>query len=56
MYAQLVKSEGKSKAELTPEDHAFQARIDAGEKIEPKEWMPEGYRKTLIRQIGQHAH
>jgi len=35
---------------------AFQARIDAGEKIEPKEWMPEAYRKTLIRQIGQHAH
>lgn len=55
MYAQLVKSEGKS-AELTPEDIAFQERIDRGEKIEPKEWMPEGYRKTLIRQIGQHAH
>ena len=35
---------------------AFQARIDADEKIEPKDWMPEGYRKTLIRQIGQHAH
>lgn len=34
----------------------FQARIDAGEKIEPKDWMPEGYRKTLIRQISQHAH
>jgi ring-1,2-phenylacetyl-CoA epoxidase subunit PaaA len=56
MYAQLVKSEGKSAAEMTPEDIAFQARIDRGEKIEPKEWMPEGYRKTLIRQIGQHAH
>jgi ring-1,2-phenylacetyl-CoA epoxidase subunit PaaA len=54
MYAQLVKSEA------TQEDPAllaeFQARIDAGEKIEPKDWMPEGYRKTLIRQIGQHAH
>ena len=35
---------------------AFQARIDAGERIEPKDWMPEGYRRTLIRQIGQHAH
>jgi len=34
----------------------FQARIDAEEKIEPKDDMPEGYRKTLIRQIGQHAH
>src|SRR6188768_3941889 len=56
MYAQLVKSEGKPKDEMTPEEIAFQARIDRGEKIEPKEWMPEGYRKTLIRQIGQHAH
>jgi len=34
----------------------FQARIDAEEKIEPKDWMPERYRKTLIRQISQHAH
>ncbi|WP_271949060.1 1,2-phenylacetyl-CoA epoxidase subunit PaaA [Ruegeria faecimaris] len=54
MYAQMVKSEA------TQEDPAklaaFQSRIDADEKIEPKDWMPEGYRKTLIRQIGQHAH
>ncbi|EKF43436.1 phenylacetate-CoA oxygenase subunit PaaA [Nitratireductor indicus C115] len=35
---------------------AFQARIDAEEKIEPNDPMPEGYRRTLIRQIGQHAH
>ncbi len=34
----------------------FQDRIDAGEKIEPKDWMPEKYRKTHIRQISQHAH
>ena len=34
----------------------FQARIDADEKIEPKDWMPEAYRQTLIRQISQHAH
>jgi len=34
----------------------FQARIDAGENIEPKDWMPEKYRKTHIRQISQHAH
>ena len=34
----------------------FQSRIDAGEKIEPKDWMPEKYRKTHIRQISQHAH
>ncbi|MEY3368305.1 MAG: phenylacetate-CoA oxygenase, PaaA subunit [Bacteroidota bacterium] len=34
----------------------FQDRIDAEIKIEPKDWMPEAYRKTLIRQISQHAH
>ena len=38
------------------EERAFQERIDAGVKIEPKDWMPEAYRKTLIRQISQHAH
>ncbi|MEM8748902.1 MAG: 1,2-phenylacetyl-CoA epoxidase subunit PaaA [Pseudomonadota bacterium] len=35
---------------------AFQARIDREEKIEPNDAMPEAYRKTLIRQISQHAH
>jgi ring-1,2-phenylacetyl-CoA epoxidase subunit PaaA len=35
---------------------AFQARIDEGIKIEPKDAMPEAYRKTLVRQISQHAH
>ena len=34
----------------------FEARIDAGEKIEPKDWMPKEYRKQLIRMIEQHAH
>jgi ring-1,2-phenylacetyl-CoA epoxidase subunit PaaA len=34
----------------------FQKKIDADEKIEPKDFMPEKYRKTLVRQIGQHAH
>jgi ring-1,2-phenylacetyl-CoA epoxidase subunit PaaA len=34
----------------------FQEKIDADIKIEPKDWMPEKYRKTLIRQISQHAH
>ncbi len=38
------------------QEKAFQAKIDADEKIEPKDWMPEKYRKTLIRQISQHAH
>ncbi len=34
----------------------FQERIDREEKIEPKDWMPEAYRKNLVRQISQHAH
>jgi len=34
----------------------FDARIDAGDFIEAKDWMPENYRKTLLRQISQHAH
>ncbi len=38
------------------EEARFQARIDAEDKIEPKDWMPEAYRRTLIRQISQHAH
>ena len=37
-------------------DTHFQLRIDNGEHIEPKDYMPEGYRKHLIRQISQHAH
>ena len=59
MYAQMIKSTGKgikSLDEMDPEERAFQERIDAGGKIEPKDWMPDGYRKNLIRQIGQHAH
>jgi len=34
----------------------FQAKIDDDIKIEPNDWMPDNYRKTLIRQISQHAH
>jgi ring-1,2-phenylacetyl-CoA epoxidase subunit PaaA len=35
---------------------AFDTRIDADGRIEPQDWMPEAYRKTLVRQISQHAH
>lgn len=38
------------------EEMTFQTRVDAEEKIEPKDWMPGAYRKNLIRQISQHAH
>ena len=37
-------------------EEQFQNRIDSGENIEAKDWMPEKYRKTHIRQISQHAH
>ncbi len=59
MYAQMIKSTGKGVKtldEMDPVERAFQERIDAGGKIEPRDWMPAGYRKNLIRQIGQHAH
>jgi ring-1,2-phenylacetyl-CoA epoxidase subunit PaaA len=59
MYAQMVETGAarlRAAGELSEQELAFQARIDAGVKIEPKDWMTEGYRKTLIRQISQHAH
>src|SRR5438046_7747064 len=59
MYAQMVDTGAKklrTLEEMAPEERAFQERIDADVKIEPKDWMPEAYRKTLIRQISQHAH
>jgi len=36
--------------------HLFDATIAADEKVEPRDWMPDDYRRTLIRQIAQHAH
>ncbi len=45
-----------SDAELAALEARFQARIDAEDKIEPRDWMPAAYRHTLIRQISQHAH
>jgi ring-1,2-phenylacetyl-CoA epoxidase subunit PaaA len=59
MYAQMVDTGTarlRAAGELSPEEQIFQARVDAEVKIEPKDWMPDGYRKTLIRQISQHAH
>ncbi|WP_284179958.1 1,2-phenylacetyl-CoA epoxidase subunit PaaA [Rhabdaerophilum sp. SD176] len=56
MYAQALNVAEKAHAD-DPELRArFQARVDAEEKIEPNDWMPEGYRRTLVRQISQHAH
>ena len=59
MYAQLVETgvkHIKSLEEMSPEERAFQEKIDAEIKIEAKNWMPDAYRQTLIRQISQHAH
>ncbi|MBI6944997.1 1,2-phenylacetyl-CoA epoxidase subunit A [Pseudomonas putida] len=59
MYAQLVETgvkRVKSLDEMSPEERNFQKKIDAEIKIEAKNWMPEAYRQTLIRQISQHAH
>ena len=56
MYTQALNSpEEGSLAEDAVRASRFQARIDAEERIEPNDWMPAAYRKTLVRQISQHA-
>jgi ring-1,2-phenylacetyl-CoA epoxidase subunit PaaA len=61
MYTQALDIHGKDPVPPADGERArlaerFQARIDAEERIEPKDWMPDAYRQTLIRQISQHAH
>ncbi len=62
MYTQSMDTERaeQAKAVTTLEEaelqKRFDARIDAGDFIEAKDWMPDNYRKTLLRQISQHAH
>jgi len=60
MYTQGLDQHRDAEADTGTEAAAllakFQSRIDNDETIEPKDWMPEAYRKTLIRQISQHAH
>ena len=64
MYTQAMDTMGKEalqaqtprSAEEAKLQERFDTRIDAGEFIEAKDWMPEHYRKTLVRQISQHAH
>lgn len=62
MYTTELKAPGgKTEKEARPVEPAellqrFEARVAADDFIEPKDWMPEAYRKTLIRQISQHAH
>ncbi len=61
MYTTELKDKNqKGEAPKVTEDparlEAFEARVAADDFIEPKDWMPEAYRKTLLRQISQHAH
>ncbi len=42
--------------DIAEKEKQFQDKIDSGQKIEAKEWVPENYRKQLIRMISQHAH
>src|SRR6201981_3477816 len=58
MYTQALNtSDGDDRAvEDAARAAQFQARIDEDERIEPNDWMPAAYRKTLTRQISQHAH
>jgi ring-1,2-phenylacetyl-CoA epoxidase subunit PaaA len=46
----------KAAEESVDQQREFDRLIDADLRIEPRDWMPEAYRKTLIRQISQHAH
>jgi ring-1,2-phenylacetyl-CoA epoxidase subunit PaaA len=58
MYTQGLneKDSGKGAVEDAAKLARFQAKCDAEDKIEPNDWMPQAYRKTLVRQISQHAH
>jgi ring-1,2-phenylacetyl-CoA epoxidase subunit PaaA len=62
MYTTELKDKNQKSAVVSLADEdpeklaAFEARVAADDFIEPKDWMPEAYRKTLIRQISQHAH
>lgn len=48
--------DGSQILEHSPEEQAFQRKLDSDQRIEPRDWMPDAYRKTLIRQMSQHAH
>ena len=60
MYTQGLQNPGSPGATQAADDPTllarFQERVDREDRIEPNDWMPEAYRKTLTRQISQHAH
>jgi len=47
---------GDDASERTPEEQRFLDLIESDSRVEPRDWMPDDYRKTLIRQMSQHAH
>jgi ring-1,2-phenylacetyl-CoA epoxidase subunit PaaA len=56
MFGRESRQIGPKEAALTDEEAYFDALVAADQRIEPRDWMPEAYRKTLVRQIAQHAH
>src|SRR3984885_7686026 len=58
MYTQALNTSDADDRHIEDAGRAaqFQARIDIDDRIEPNDWMPAAYRKTLTRQISQHAH
>src|ERR1700729_2160881 len=58
MYTQALNTSDAEDRNIEDPERAaqFQARIDIDDRIEPNDWMPAAYRKTLTRQISQHAH
>jgi ring-1,2-phenylacetyl-CoA epoxidase subunit PaaA len=56
MYTQMVDAAENESGDDSPEQRAFDDKIDRGITIEPNDWMPRAYRETLLRQISQHAH
>ena len=58
MYAQALDQKDKGPVVVEDADKLarFEARCAADEKIEARDWMPEAYRRTLVRQVSQHAH
>lgn len=59
MYTQALNQRGDGEQRVLEDSAAlerFQTRVDAEERIEPNDWMPAAYRRTLTRQISQHAH
>ncbi len=56
MYTQLIEPDDDGAEGSSPQEAVFESKIDRSVTIEPGDWMPEAYRKTLLRQISQHAH